>query len=849
MVTRNERELYEASNSIIVRWDNEGIIRYINKVGLRFFGYSSEELIGQKVGCLIPNLEESTGRDLSSLVKNILEIPAEHVVFENENVTKEGKTVWIAWTNQAILNEQGEIIEILAIGNCISALKESEENLAKEKALLRTVIDSAEDLIYFKDRNSTYIGCNKVSEAFTGLAESEQIGKSDFDFFGQAQAEAIVKDDQNILENRTAVHTEDWVTSPVSGEQRVLDTVKAPILGPDGQAIGLVGISRDITERKKAEREITEANNFNQIIIENSPVGILVFKESGQCVQANPAAEIIVGASHEQMLKLNFREMETYKKTEILADMEEVFRTGVSIKKEIRTTNTFGKEVWFEGVISTFRKNEENYILYIFTDIIQIKKALEALQKSEERHRTIFQTAMDGIWFVDKKGCFLEVNESYCLMSGYSKQELLTMCISDVENIESPEDTIAHLEKLKDLGNVRFLSQHRRKDGRLFDVEVTAQTHNEDDIYYVAFLRDITELKKKELELKNSEEKTRLILDSAAEAIYGLDPFGNCTFCNQSCLNILGYRSDEELLGRNMHEVIHHSTVEGLPNPAGECQIFESFQHGEKVHIKNDHLWKADGTSFTAEVWSHPIRKDDAVIGAVVTFNDITKQKQSEEKLEQSHNLLSKLARLVPGVIYQYRLFPDGSSAFPYSSPGMNDIYEVSPEEVQEDATPAFGRLHPDDYDMVANLIQVSAQTLKTFYCEFRVILPRQGLRWRWSQAHPERLDDGSTLWHGLISDITERKQSEYEKEQLQIQLSQAQKIESIGQLAGGVAHDFNNILGVILGHTELALRKLDPASPLISDLEENRKAANRAAELTRQLLTFARKQAITPKV
>ncbi|MCG7853010.1 MAG: sigma-70 family RNA polymerase sigma factor, partial [Methanosarcinaceae archaeon] len=110
---------------------------------------------------------------------------------------------------------------------------------------------------------------------------------------------------------------------------------------------------------------------------------------------------------------------------------------------------------------------------------------------------------------------------------------------------------------------------------------------------------------------------------------------------------------------------------------------------------------------------------------------DQTERKRTQEQLTQSHDLLSNLTRLVPGVVYQYRLYPDGRSAFPYSSAGMNDIYEVTPEEVREDATPVFGRLHPDDYEHVATSIQESARTLQTFYCEFRVILPRQGLRWR----------------------------------------------------------------------------------------------------------------------
>jgi PAS domain S-box-containing protein len=133
----------------------------------------------------------------------------------------------------------------------------------------------------------------------------------------------------------------------------------------------------------------------------------------------------------------------------------------------------------------------------------------------------------------------------------------------------------------------------------------------------------------------------------------------------------------------------------------------------------------------------------------------------ANRKVAESNKLLTNLAALVPSVIYQYRLWPDGSSAFPYASPGMNAIYEVTPEEVRDDATPVYGRLHPDDYDMVVELIRESAETLNTFYCEFRVLLPRQGLRWRWSQANPERMADGGTLWHGIISDITERKQAE----------------------------------------------------------------------------------------
>ncbi len=210
---------------------------------------------------------------------------------------------------------------------------------------------------------------------------------------------------------------------------------------------------------------------------------------------------------------------------------------------------------------------------------------------------------------------------------------------------------------------------------------------------------------------------------------------------------------------------------------------------------------------------------------------------------QPTEGLLERLARLVPGVVYQYRLWPDGRSAFPYSSPGMVDIYEVTPEEVREDATPVFGRLHPDDAAKVSEDIFASAATLATFYADFRVILPRQGLRWRWSQAVPERLPDGGTLWHGIILDTTDRKLAEQEADRLQAQLLQAQKLESVGRLAGGVAHDFNNLLSVIIGNLDLAMEVVAEDHPARPELLEIGVAARRSSDLVRQLLAYARQR------
>ncbi|MFH1985278.1 MAG: PAS domain-containing protein [Pseudomonadota bacterium] len=136
----------------------------------------------------------------------------------------------------------------------ITARKPEQEKLVKERSLLRCLIDAVNDLIFIKDRDSVYRGCNKASETFIGLPECEQIGKTDFDFFDREKAAEIQKADRQVLEDGKPLRIEEWVTGR-DGRRLLMDTIKAPYYDPDGKPLGLVGIGRDITERKRAEQE------------------------------------------------------------------------------------------------------------------------------------------------------------------------------------------------------------------------------------------------------------------------------------------------------------------------------------------------------------------------------------------------------------------------------------------------------------------------------------------------------------------------------------------------------------------------------------------------------------------
>lgn len=146
-----------------------------------------------------------------------------------------------------------------ALTSEVDQVNNIESSITPNKGLLRCIIDTVSDLIYVKDLNGIYRGCNKASEEFVGLKESEQIGKSDFDFFEKNVAEEVRSIDKRILDSGEEYSIEEWVPTP-NGKRVFLESKKAPFYGPDGKVAGIVGISRDITARKQAEDALKKAN-------------------------------------------------------------------------------------------------------------------------------------------------------------------------------------------------------------------------------------------------------------------------------------------------------------------------------------------------------------------------------------------------------------------------------------------------------------------------------------------------------------------------------------------------------------------------------------------------------------
>ncbi|CAM4031692.1 PAS domain-containing protein [Vreelandella rituensis] len=198
----------------------------------------------------------------------------------------------------------------------------------------------------------------------------------------------------------------------------------------------------------------------------------------------------------------------------------------------------------------------------------------------------------------------------------------------------------------------------------------------------------------------------------------------------------------------------------------------------------------------------------------VGTHSDITERKEAEFIASELTERLKKLAALLPGTLYQYHQWPDGRSAFPYSSAGIKHIYGASSEDVKTDASPIFEVIHPEDFSLVVGSIEASEHKLTTWRQRFRVNHPQRGLRWLEGTATPERLDDESTIWHGYIHDISDVKQAEDALDVYRDSLERSNK--ELEHFAYAASHDLRQPLRMVTSYSQLLERHLG------ADLDEH---------------------------
>ncbi len=472
--------------------------------------------------------------------------------------------------------------------------------------------------------------------------------------------------------------------------------------------------------------------------------------------------------------------------------------------------------------------------------------ALGKLLDDEQLHRGILHTAMDGYWLSDSKGRLLEVNEAYCRMSGYDEQELLSMTIADLDDVESAEAVLAHKEKVKTLRADRFETRHRRKDKSVYDVEVSTHYLPVGGGLFVSFLHDVSERKHSMQTLVDSERKWRNILADAPQIGVGFNRQGKITLANNHLLQLTGW-AEADVIGRDWFDMFVPESIRSRIR-----QVFLSVietndvsrigRYENEIMTRKGELLQVD--------WANTVTLDGQghIVEVVSLGIDLTERRRSQEALRKSEERL--------------RLALDGADLgiWDWNIQGKEVVYNdrwaemagYSLGEIEPNDEIFFGLVHPDDQPAVRETIQRHLKgESPSIDIEFRMRHKSGGWICVLNRGQVIERDAGGNALRacGTHLDITGRKKAQEEKEKLGAQLLHAQKMEFVGRLAGGVAHDFNNMLGVILGRTEIAFAFEDATGRYAPHLREIQKAAQRSADLTRQLLAFARKQTIAPKV
>ncbi|MCC6490994.1 MAG: PAS domain S-box protein, partial [Candidatus Hydrogenedentes bacterium] len=575
--------------------------------------------------------------------------------------------------------------------------------------------------------------------------------------------------------------------------------------------------------RRDAMRTLAESEERYRSLFEtNHAAMLLVDPGSESVVDANSAAERFYGWSRGELRGKPLSEINTLSPEQIRLEMraaQEAERNHFFFQHRLADGSVRDVEVYS----GSLRFADKDLLYSIVHDVTERKRAQDALRDREQHLHTILQTTVDGFWVLDCQGRFQEVNGAYCAMSGYSRDEILKMIIKDLDADETQDTMAVRISRIVAKGSELFEARHRRKDGTVYPVEVSSTYVNREGGRLVCFCRDLTERKQREAHIALLGQ----MLDTAPASITIHDVEGRFLFVNEATLALHGYDSKEEFLATNLFD---------LDVPESRALLDERFRkiaeegqaRFEVVHFRKD------GTTFPLEVLAKAIdwHGNPAVLSIAA---DITKRKEAEEALRKNEAFQAAMIACSPVALYSV----DAGGNVQTWNASAQKIFGWTAEEVLGKPLPI---VPPDQREAFAKARDDAMKGCVVTGQEVaRVRKDGSPLIGRLSTA-PIRDASGVVVGiMGAMEDITESKK-------LEEQLRQSQKMEAVGRLAGGVAHDFNNMLGVILGHADLALESIDASHPLCEDLHQIASAARRSADLTRQLLAFARRQTIEPK-
>ncbi|MBN2393321.1 MAG: PAS domain S-box protein [Anaerolineae bacterium] len=560
-----------------------------------------------------------------------------------------------------------------------------------------------------------------------------------------------------------AVHTLRNISAPVL----VIYPIASALLG--GLMANRLKREKLIEEQQRAEEALAQERRLLRTLIDNLPDAIYAKDSEGRKTLANRADLDNIGLSEAEVLGKTDEELFPPEiAASFMADDQAVLSTGVPLlNRQEYLSNANGRELWQRtSKLPLFDANRQVVgLVGIGRDITEYRQAMDALQQNETYLRTILQTTAEGFWVVNTVGRLIDVNAAYCAMSGYSRDEVLTLCINDIDVVEDPPATAARMQRIIENGAEIFETHHRRKDGSVFDVELSVTYLDADGGKFIGFCRDITERKQAMEALRAERNLVSRIMETNPVGIVMVNREGQIEFANPQAEQVLG-------LSRDKIRQRHYNAPEwritdynGDPFPKDQLPFVQVQRTLHTVtDIRHAIEWP-DGRRILLKINAAPMFDEHSAFNGVInTVEDVTAQVEAQEMLRMTQFAIEQAA------IEVYWIDKDGH--FIYVNKRACEALGYTPEQLLTlgvtDVDPDFS---PERWQSHWQEIQQR----KTFTLESRH-------RTREGHIYPVEITVNYLEYNGkgynfaFGVDITERKRAESEKEKILAALRESEQ-------------------------------------------------------------------------
>ena len=746
-----------------------------------------------------------------------------------------------------VRQEDDKILITKGTAQDITKQKQTQEALRESEQKYRQLLNHAPAGIYEIDfAKQKFVDVNDVICEYTGYTREEMLSMSPFDILTEDSKRVFAERIGKLFAGETIPETVELKVRGKNGREFWI-LLNNNFLYENEKPKGATVVVHDITARKQAEAVLRERDERYTALFDRSLDCIYIHDLEGNFIDANPAALKLFGYTKEEILSLNFASLLSQDQMSLaLQTLEKIKKDGFQKDvAELKVKKKNGEQIYIEAKASLLYHEGEPYAIQgIGRDTTDRKRAEEALQESEEKARQYLDIA--GVAFValDNEGNIALINQRGLEILGYQREELLgknwfKTCLPDrfkkdildvyhqlirgkVEPVEYYENPVL----TKD-GQERIIAWHnsvlRNPDGEI----VGSLSSGE----------DITEHVLAEEALRESEGKFRSFAEQSLVGIYLIsdDVF---KYVNPKFAEIFGYSVDECLDNMHFRQLVHPEDLATVQKQVGRRLSGET----KSVRYSFRGIKKSGDTIHVEIFGASMVLKGKGV--ATGTMLDITKSKRAEEALKESEGRLKKAQSVAKLGNWDY----DISTGKIWGSEQAFRIYGIErtspylPLDRVEACIPDAPRVGQALVDLI--------QENKRYDIEFEVqqevsrqtILIHSIAELVYENGMPVKV-------LGVIQDVTEQKKAEKERKHLEDQLQHAQKMEAIGMLAGGVAHDLNNILGGLVSYPELLLLQLPEDSPLRKSILTIQKSGEKAAAVVQDLLTLARRGVVVTEV